>query len=65
MNTDRILDALADVRADIKGVNDRLDTLNSRTRKVEQKVFAQWILWTALGAGVASLLPALVERFLR
>ena len=30
--------ALADLKEDIKGTNDRLDLLNGRTRAVEQKV---------------------------
>lgn len=67
--TDFILAALADLRTDVKeglsGVHQRLDTLNGRTRAVENSVGIQWTLWIIVGMGIAALLPVAVEAFWR
>lgn len=39
-----------------QGINDRLDTLNSRTRKLETKVAIMWFLWVATGTVVMALI---------
>ena len=49
-----------DVRADVKGVQERLDRLNSRTRKVETGLAVQWVLWCIAGAVLLATLNELL-----
>lgn len=56
------LEAHRILREDIQGVNNRLDTLNSRTRKNEVSSAVQWVLWIIVGASALALLPLLVSH---
>ncbi len=47
------------------GINSRLDTLNSRTRKLEASVAVHWILWCLLGAILLPLVPELYRFIMR
>ena len=66
IHTDIILDAIRelkdDVQADVKGVQDRLDRLNSRTRKVETGLAVQWVLWCIAGAILLASFEELLSR---
>lgn len=61
------LDNLADkIEASIvrmeTGINDRLDKLNGRTRKVEIATSVQWILWIVTGGAVTIILPYILDQ---
>lgn len=50
LTKDEFYRAVDDIKEGIGGIHDRLDKLNSRTRKLEQKVAVMWVLWTILGS---------------
>jgi hypothetical protein len=59
--TNREFDQLHDMmREGFAGLNDRLDTLNGRTRKIEISSAVQWMLWVLLGSAL-TLLVSLVH----
>lgn len=62
-NIDLILDAIKEVRADVGGVHDRLDTLNGRTRTVEQKVAVHTWAFSIIGAVLLVGVPIILKLF--
>lgn len=49
LDREQLFRELGDIKGAVDGVNERLDTLNSRTRKLEIKVAVQWMLWFLTG----------------
>lgn len=47
--------AMGELKSGIGGVNERLDVLNGRTRKVEIATAVQWMLWVLAGASLGIL----------
>lgn len=52
MSTDK-LDILIGM---VQGTNDRLDTLNGRTRSLERQTAVQWFAFGLLGVGILAVI---------
>lgn len=58
-----INDTKSEVRADIAGVHDRLDTLNGRTRSVETTVAIHSWTFKIIGVVVLLIAPFVIKYF--
>lgn len=63
-NIDTVLSAIKDLKDDMRQeigqVKEHLQTLNSRTSKVETSTQTQWVLWKIFGALGLALIPIVI-----
>ena len=64
-NVELIMAAIADLKQDVRDVNNHLAQLNGRTRKVETGLRVHWVLWTILGCSGVATIPFILERIWR
>ena len=61
MNMDLIMAAIADLKGDVREVKNHLQTLNGRTRTIEEKVAVHRTLWLMIAAVAAALIPLVLK----
>ena len=65
INPEQLFDTLSDIRMDIKGVHERLDLLNGRTRALENRMAVVWAALGGFGAYVTAQLTNIIPALLK
>ena len=67
INSDQLFDTLKEMRTTVdKGfdvLNERFDSLDTRTRGVERITDRMWLIWTFVGVIFMAIVPLWLKRF--